>query len=147
MARHRFTLVTSGLRYCSEMLSAQDDFAIRALYAAYNHAIHRGDAAAWAGCFTRSGRFSNRQRVVEGEVALREYAADFSKDENARYWVDNLILEATDAGASGTCYLMILHTGAEGGPPSVNLTGIYTDSLVLIEGKWRFSARHIARDM
>lgn len=128
------------------MLTPEDDLAIRALYARYNHAIHRGDADAWAACFTPEGRFSNRARVVEGREALAEYAAGWSADGRSRYWIDNLLLKSTNTGASGTCYLLLLSIGRDGSPPAVDLTGIYTDSLVKQQGEWLFAARHIARD-
>lgn len=128
------------------MLTTEDHLAIRELYARYNHAIHRGDGQAWAACFTRDGRFSNRARVVEGRTALADYAASWSADGRSRYWIDNLVLEPTDAGANGTCYLLLLTIGRDGAPPSVELTGIYNDSLVNSHGEWLFAARYIARD-
>lgn len=128
-------------------LPPADDLAIRRLYAEYNHAIRLGDGRAWAGCFTPDGVFSNRAETVTGRAALTAYADDFSKPRNARYWIDNLLLEATAAGAGGTCYLLLLHIGEAGGPPRISLTGMYTDTLVKTSEGWKFATRHIARDL
>lgn len=128
-------------------LQPVDDLAIRRLYAEYNHAIRLGDGTAWAECFTPDGVFSNRTETVSGRAALAAYADDFSKPRNARYWVDNLVLEATAGGASGTCYLLLLHIGGCGGPPRISLTGLYTDTLLKTSVGWKFATRHIARDV
>lgn len=126
-------------------LSPADDLAIRALYARYNCAILRGDALAWAACFTADGKFSNRTTGVSGHEDLVVYAERWIGAGNARYWIDNLILTATENGASGTCYLTIFRAGAGDGAASLELTGIYTDELTF-DGEWLFSSRHIARD-
>ena len=127
-------------------LAPVDVLAIERLYARYNEAIRLADGAAWARCFTDGATFSNRRERVTGRAALTQYGSEFSSASNARYWINNLLLEATEEGAAGTCYLEILHVGRDGGPPRISLTGIYTDLLVHVDGEWRFAARHIARD-
>ena len=127
-------------------LPPADHLAIQSLHARYNHAIHLGDGVAWAACFTADGVFSNARERVSGAEALAAYAAEFSKARNARYWVDNLLLEATPTGARGTCYLLLLHIGQLGQPAAVALTGIYTDQLVKVGDEWKFAARNIERD-
>lgn len=128
------------------VLAPTDDLAIRTLYANYNHAIHRGDGAAWADCFTRDGLFSNRSTTIAGRAGLVEYASGWIGTGDARYWVDNLLLEATTNGATGTCYLAIVRTASAGAPPAVSLTGLYIDRLECEGGQWKFANRHIARD-
>ena len=128
-------------------MTPDDTLAIQRLYAEYNHAIHRRDGAAWADCFMADGVFSNRAERVTGREALSVYADGFSKAVNARYWIDNLLLESTPEGASGSCYLMLFHTGAGGVSPTISLTGVYTDRLTKVDGQWKFAARHIARDV
>ncbi len=129
-----------------DALPPDDTLAIQQLYARYNHAIHRGDGAAWAACFTPDATFSNARESVAGAKALAAYADDFSKSANARYWIDNLVLEAAPGGASGTCYLALYHVVAVPERLAPRLTGIYTDTLTRFEGEWRFRSRHIARD-
>ena len=127
-------------------MSAEDALAIEQLYARYNHAIRLGDGPAWADCFTPDGVFSNSRESVSGRDALAAYADEFAKPRNARYWINNLLIEASGEGVRGSCYLLLLHVEA-GEPPAVQLTGTYTDSLVRAPGGWRFAARHVARDL
>lgn len=127
-------------------LRPEDDLAIRRLYARYNETIRLGDAEAWASCFAIDGRFSNRGTAVAGRAELITYAAGWIGSGNARYWIDNLLLSTTAQGVFGTCYLVILHAGNADDRPSLNLTGIYTDSLERVDGEWKFASRHIERD-
>lgn len=99
-------------------MSAEDALAIERLYARYNHAIHLGDGPAWADCFTPNGVFFNQRETVTGRQSLTAYANDFSKLRNARYWVNNLLLEPVDLEIRGSCYLLLLHVAAEAPPSS-----------------------------
>ncbi len=126
-------------------LSPADHLAIERLYAAYNHAIHLKDGTAWADCFTENATFSNSRGAHTGREALTAYGAAFANEVDARYWISNLVLEAIPDGATGTCYLEILHVGG-GQPPRISLTGVYTDRLIQIDGHWKFATRHIQRD-
>lgn len=127
-------------------LTPAEVFAIERLYAEYNDAIRLADGDAWAACFTDTATFSNRRESVTGREALAAYGAAFSTAVSARYWINNLLLEATESGATGTCYLEILHVSKDGAPPRISLTGVYTDVLVRENGRWKFASRHIARD-
>lgn len=127
-------------------LSPEDHLEIERLYARYNHAIHERDGVAWANCFTDDAVFSNRGGSTIGRAALVEYGNAFSTAANARYWINNLVLEPSSKGATGTCYLVIWHVGGKE-PARMSLTGIYTDRLVKRDGVWLFASRFIARDL
>ncbi|MEO6399125.1 MAG: nuclear transport factor 2 family protein [Tepidiformaceae bacterium] len=116
------------------------------LYARYNHAIHVGDGALWANCFTLSATFSNTRESVTGRTALAAYATEFSKGRRARYWINNLLLEPRGSHAQGSCYLLILHIAAAGDTASIQLTGVYTDAIARTEHGWLFETRHVAAD-
>ncbi len=128
------------------LLSPEDDLAIRALYARYSHAIACADFEGWSRCFTPEGTFTNRLRTVRGRGALAEYASGWAADRRSRYWFDNILLEPASEGARGSCYLLLLTVGATGEAPVVSLTGVYEDSLVLLDGEWLFSSRRVMRD-
>ena len=128
-------------------LAAEDTLAIQQLYARYNHAIHLGDGAAWAACFTANATFSNPRESVTGRAALAAYAGDFSKGLPARYWINNLMLEPQGKGARGSCYLLLLHVAAAAEPASIQITGLYNDTLVPREDGWLFETRHVTRDL
>ena len=85
-----------------------------------------------------------RQQAGCGRVG--RYANAFSPADNARYWISNLVREGTEEGATGTCYLKILHVAQSGGRTMISLTGIYTDVMTKADGDWKFASRHIARD-
>ena len=104
-------------------------------------------APAWAACFTPNATFSNPRQSVTGRAALAAYAADFSKGLNARYWINSLVLEPQGKGARGSCYLLLLHVAAAGEPASIQITGLYNDTLVPMEDGWLFETRHVARDL
>ena len=76
--------------------SPDDHFAIERLYARYNHAIQMADGAVWAACFSEDGRFSNRGGSRQGAAELAAYANASSPADNARYWINNLVLEGTE---------------------------------------------------
>ncbi len=128
-------------------LTPNDILEIQRLYSEYNLAIHAADGAAWADCFGVDGVFSNRAREVRGHEALAAYATGFSSDRTARYLINNLVIEGSAAGANGTCYLIILTVPGPVGTPEIQLTGVYTDTLVKLDGEWKFATRHIARDL
>lgn len=127
-------------------LSPADQLAIERLYARYNHAIHERDGVAWANCFTEDAVFSNRQGSTTGRAALAEYGNAFSTEVNARYWINNLVLEPANDGVHGSCYLVIWHVGGDE-PARMSLTGLYTDRIVNRGGEWLFASRYIARDL
>ena len=129
------------------MLTSEDHLEIESLYARYNNAILEADGPAWADCFTNEATFSNRQGSHAGRAELIRYGNEFSQARNARYWINNLVIEPSAEGASGSCYLIILHVAGPPEPVRISLTGLYTDSLIKVEGHWKFASRHIARDL
>jgi hypothetical protein len=65
----------------------------------------------------------------------------------ARHWTNNLVIEAADGGAKGTCYLMLLRlTPGEQPPAAVMTTALYTDRLVKTADGWRFTNRSVTAD-
>lgn len=122
-------------------LAADDLAEIHSLYAHYNLVLDAGDSEAWADTFTDDGRFGSS----EGRAALIEFADGFhARSPNTRHWNTNIEITATAEGASGTCYLMLWDVGTS--PPSVMLTGIYTDTLVRTSDGWRFKSRLVTQD-
>ncbi len=126
-------------------LSAEDQLAIQQLYARYNHAIDSGNAAAWAACFTPDGTFVSAGGNFAGRPQLQEFAENFAKRLKARHWTNNLVIEAAEGGAQGSCYLMLLRL-AEGTPASVLTTGIYRDTITRSAEGWQFSSRTVVSD-
>jgi hypothetical protein len=128
-------------------LSTEDTLAIQQLYARYNYAIDSGNGSGWAACFTPEGTFtSSASGTVEGTGALETFATGFAQRLKARHWTNNLVINAAEGGARGTCYLMLLRLGSGEHPTSILTTAIYTDELVKQGGEWKFASRNVAGD-
>ncbi len=125
-------------------LDAADTLEILQLAARYNHAIDYGDPEAWAGTFTENGTFNTAQGVQEGHEALAQFAAGFGTGmAGARHWTNNHIVEGEGDSATHTCYLNLIQTND--GAKSM-ITGLYNDTLVKVDGQWRFSSRTVTAD-
>jgi uncharacterized protein (TIGR02246 family) len=126
------------------MLTAEDRVAIEQLCARYANAADTGDAAAWADCFTVDGRFVSFGRTHAGREALMAVTEGSRNRPPGRHWIANLVVEATDYGASATAYLAWLHITKS--PVTMPTTGIYRDELVRTPAGWRFRLREFVDD-
>ena len=126
-------------------LPVEDILAIQQLYARYNHAVDFGDAEGWADCFTADAVF-DAQPVgpLTGREALVDFARRYHQNISGRHWTNNLLLEETDSGARGTCYLILFRLGEGGATPMI--TGIYRDELTKEADSWRFKSRTMTSD-
>jgi SnoaL-like domain len=127
-------------------LTVEDTLAIQQLYARYNHAIDSGKGEAWAATFTADGTFSSTAGNFAGTEQLAGFGTAFAQRLKARHWINNLVIDASEGGASGSCYLMLLRLGDGTNPTSILTTAIYRDSLVKSGGEWKFSARTVHGD-
>ncbi|HXU24220.1 MAG TPA: nuclear transport factor 2 family protein [Tepidiformaceae bacterium] len=128
-------------------LAVDDQLAIQQLYARYNHAIDSGNGDGWAECFTADGTFnSGAAGMFTGTEALANFAKGFAERLKARHWTNNLVLDAADGGAWGSCYLILLRLGDKEHPTSILTTGIYRDTLVKDASGWKFSNRTVTPD-
>lgn len=124
-------------------LATQDYIDIEQLYATYNHAIDAGDGEGWAATFTPDGTFNR----LEGKDALVGFIKNWREHRNGanrRHWNSNLRITASAEGANATVMLMLLDVGAQ--PPSIAMTGLYTDVLVKTQQGWRFKSRQVKGD-
>ena len=128
-------------------LPTEDALAIQQLYARYNHAIDSGKGDAWAACFTADGTFSSASGNFAGTEQLAGFGTAFALRLKARHWTNNLVIEPTAGGASGSCYLMLLRLGNVEKPTSILTTAIYTDTLTKSAGEWKFATRSVAGDV
>jgi uncharacterized protein (TIGR02246 family) len=130
----------------AQTLTTEDILAIQQLYARYNHAIDFGDGAGWAGCFTPDGVFTSGMSGTQtGTEALTAFATGFAARLKARHWTNNLVIEPDGNGAAGKCYLMLLRL-KEGEPAAPLATAVYQDTLVKLDGDWKFSSRTVVAD-
>jgi 3-phenylpropionate/cinnamic acid dioxygenase small subunit len=118
----------------------------------YNAVLDATDYDAWAQCFAADGIFRgahadwlvhrDKEAFVAAAVNRRRSAAP-----NSRHFVTNILVEVdADTGtARSHCHLFVTTT-AEGGKPTMSLTGEYEDFLVRENGKWLFGERRVHVD-
>ena len=124
-------------------LTTQDYIDIEQLYAAYNHAIDTGDGEGWAAKFTPDGSF-NKYTGHDALVGFIKNWREKMNGANRRHWNTNLRITPSADGASGAVLLMIVDVGTQ--PPSIVMTGQYTDALVKTANGWRFKSRQVKGD-
>lgn len=129
------------------MLAVTDHLAIQQLYARYNHAIDSGNGQAWAACFTFDGTFRSAAGSFTGAEQLTSFGNGFASRMKARHWTNNLVVESSEAGARGTCYLMLLRLGDGEHPTSILTTAIYQDEIARVGEEWRFASRNVVGDV
>jgi hypothetical protein len=125
-------------------LTTQDYVEIQQLYARYNHAIDSGDAEGWAATFTPDGVFNQRFSGRDGLLEFMKQWKEKMNGANRRHWNSNLLITPAADGASGKVMLMLLDAGTK--PPSIIMTGQYTDALVKTANGWRFKSRDVKND-
>jgi uncharacterized protein (TIGR02246 family) len=128
-------------------LSAEDQLAIRDLAARYNHAIDGGDGVAYADTFVDDGVLDAGELVLEGRPALEEFATSFAGSVQApRHIATSLVIDGEGDHAELRAYVQLF--AMVGQPPhhEVTASGTYTDSLVRVDGSWRFVRRTFNRD-
>jgi hypothetical protein len=135
-------------------VDSQELLAIQQLNARYFYAIDGllgpDSAAMWAATFTADGTFlllnATGDVVLQatGTEELISIYEDFPDIATTRHWINNLLLEATAAGATGGCYIIAMDI--QNSPASIARTGLYTDQLVKVNGQWRFQSRTLTLD-
>ena len=133
-----------GASWAADTLSAQDYFEIQQLYARYNIAIDSGDAEGWAATFTPDGVFN----TFSGHDALVGFIKTWREKLNGatrKHWNNNLQVTGNSKEASATTYLMLVDFSTK--PPSILMSGSYTDSLVKTKDGWRFTKRMTKSDV
>jgi uncharacterized protein (TIGR02246 family) len=127
-------------------MSIEDRLAITDLYAAYNHAIDYGDAAAFGACFTADGSLdTGHGDPTIGTEALVAFVPVVNQlMPGMRHSISNLLVEGGSDAATGQAYLWSYRHGATGN--EVILTGRYTDDLRKVDGAWKFAVRTLAPD-
>jgi len=135
-------------------LSTADRLAIDQLNATYFHAIDgllgADSDARWAGTFTPDGTFTlvdaTGALVAEaaGTDALVEAWSTFPAVATTRHWSDNHLVSRDGHGVSASCYIVALEVGVS--PATISRTGVYTDQLVEVGGRWLYQHRTLTLD-
>ena len=144
-------------------LSARDFAEIANLYARYNLCSDMGDPAEYAACFTPDGVLRVRGLTLrdgtmvrgDGEFVVKgraELVAFKRRDQASRggkyrrHWNGSLHLERGDGDSvRGRCYLQA-YNGEPGSLPVLAQTGVYEDTIVEVDGEWKFALRALTVD-
>jgi uncharacterized protein (TIGR02246 family) len=134
-------------------IAAEDDAAIRQLYARFSLALDSAadDGAAFARLFTPDGIFLNTwtSKVYTGPEQLAAFARGAPSSGKGPTHLDHFIwsikLEASPKGATGKVYAMTGMPQEAGKPIVMTNGGQYWDDLVKTADGWRFKKRTFFR--
>ena len=133
-------------------VSAEDDAAIRQLYARFSHAIDSGtdNGAALSRLFTTDGVFLDTwtNKVYTGAEQLSSLAREGARGKgptSLNQFVWTIKVEAAPQGASAKAYMMTGTLQDPGKPIVMTNGGQYWDDLVRTADGWRFRKRTFYR--
>src|SRR5712675_1932276 len=125
----------------AQKLTADDYIEIQQLYAAYAHALDKGEGERFVSTFVIDGEFtggrgpgrgSEVRNPIRGEDALLRMGSRGG----GRHFNANLVITPTPEGANGSVYLLLFN--ARSSPSTIVETAIYEDTLVKTPQGWRF---------
>lgn len=128
----------------------QDYVEIQQLYAAYAHALDRGDGERFASLFTADGEFTGgrgpgRGAEIRTPIKGTEALKAMGGRGGSRHFTTNLVVRPTSATtAKGSAYLLLYNVRVV--PPVFVETAIYDDTLEKTPQGWKFKARVVWRD-
>jgi hypothetical protein len=141
-------LQSSGETMAKLAVTPEEYVEILNLYSAYNLSSDAGEAEWYASLFTEDGE-QHGTYDIKGRAALIEY----KKRDKAgrmhvyrRHWNGSIHLEKLDAlTIRGRCYLFG-YNGEPGKLPHTTHAGVYTDTIKLVDGEWKFAERRLVFD-
>ena len=127
-------------------LSAEDVIEIEQLICRYNFAFDRGDAKAFAACFTSDGSFHLAgEEQARGRDGLVAFAESLPASGQLRRVVTSVLADGREGVASNQCYCTVFSSGPGSGI-NVLAQGIYSDRLARNADGWRFTERRFDPD-
>jgi SnoaL-like domain len=134
-------------------MSASDILLIERLNSSYASALDGllpDSGIAWANTFTPDGEIvildSAGTVIVQG--AGTRYLIDlwkgFPEPSATRHWFNNLIIETNEHSAEMTAYVIAI--SIKNAPATIVRTGTYRDTLIKVDGAWKFRKRILTLD-
>jgi hypothetical protein len=128
-------------------LAPEDYIAIQQLYARYAYLVDMNDRDTLVEtCWAEDGEyvgFRNGQPHSKGREAIREQGKrTLVPHELGYHWNTSPLIEPTEEGARGSCYLMFVLANEDGTFGQVRYALYYRDELVKRDGKWFFRKRN-----
>jgi len=124
-------------------LTTDDKLEIMELTARYNFAIDNRLAEEWADVFTDDGAlWSDGNLRAAGRADLEEYMRVSARGgQQIRHFTSNTIIEGQGKNATLRMYVMTWNINGGGMVPYV--MGSYDDTLVKVNGQWKFKLRRV----
>jgi ketosteroid isomerase-like protein len=135
-------------------ISAEDKVAVMNLIADYAFRLDTADLDGYVDNFTPDGVFDGGGGRIEGRTAIREYVGKLLQNRppgstgGLRHVMGIPSIQEDGRGDGGgercraLTYVMIPGS-TDDGQIRVAMTGLYTDDIVKLDGRWRFAVRHI----
>lgn len=128
-------------------LSSDDYIAIQQLYIRYAYLVDMNDRDTWVQtCWTEDGEYigfrTGGLRSKGWEALKGQGKAALVPNELGYHWNTSPLIEPTDYGASGRCYLLYILAKEDGTFGEVKYALYYRDELVKEDRGWRFRRRN-----
>jgi len=120
-------------------LTADDHVQIQQLVARSGYALDTGanDGGMFADLFTPDGAYG----TAKGRASLVALARTRTDGIAGRHFASNVIIRATDRGATGTQYEAVFAVGQDGRQSTIIRTGRYEDTYAKTAAGWRIQTR------
>lgn len=125
------------------MSRADDLDEIRQLLARIFHAGDAFDVDTWLDCYTDDAEFESPHICMSGRDELRAGFPTLRGTTPTRHWIGTIAIDLDGDEASSTAYLLVVSATF---PPTPVVSGVYHDRFRRVDGRWLFSARHLALD-
>lgn len=143
-------LPTSSTQNCrnrlisTHALNAEDKLEIMELCYRFDNAMNVSDSSMALDLFAKDAKLQSPKGTAVGHPALKEYLkAVEAMAKGNRHLTSNIMIEGGNERAHASSY-RILHKASA--PPMLLATGTIEDTLVKIDGEWKFQERRFYMD-
>jgi len=120
-------------------LTTDTKMEILELYSRYHTATDTEDTEAWLDTWADDGIFERPDGTSRGKDELKRFEIDFRKmSHGKRNLVTNVMSDGDGDKAECTAYLTVIEATEI---PQVVVTSMYHDTLVKVDGAWKFAHR------
>jgi hypothetical protein len=129
-------------------LTVEDYIAIQQLYIRYAFLVDMNDREGFVRtCWTEDGEYigfrpGGKPRSKGWDELRAQAKSTLVPNENGYHWNTSPLIEPTEYGASGRCYLLNVLANDDGTFSEIRYALYYRDELVKQDGQWRFRRRN-----
>jgi len=106
--------------------------------------MDNGDADSWLETWDDAGVWEGGRGRYEGKARLRELLHDLgARIQGKRHVMTNFVIVGDHMEARQICYLLVFERETEA---KLLATGVYTDAVRKVGGKWKFVHRSVKLD-